>query len=105
MRVQGTAVYLACDEDSSYVTGAIMNVTGKHLAFLKRNLHCSCYDTQMQIFPLQCWFLTSEAALQVVTLSARWAVDTLHGSAGMLEVGCLYLMLVVYRCLLLLAPR
>jgi hypothetical protein len=25
---QGTAVYLACDEDSSYVTGAIMNVTG-----------------------------------------------------------------------------
>lgn len=29
--LQGTAVYLASDEDSSYVTGAIMNVTGQSL--------------------------------------------------------------------------
>lgn len=31
---QGPAVFLATDADSSYVTGAIINVTGKHSAFL-----------------------------------------------------------------------
>jgi NAD(P)-dependent dehydrogenase (short-subunit alcohol dehydrogenase family) len=28
VNVQATAVYLACDDQSSYVTGAVMNLTG-----------------------------------------------------------------------------
>jgi len=28
LNVQATAVYLACDDQSSYMTGAVMNLTG-----------------------------------------------------------------------------